>query len=76
MRTPKTRAQISLLGTGAQSLLRMPNVIVMTGLGRSTIYRLMSEQRFPTPVRLGLRSVAWRRSDVDRWIEACPPATQ
>lgn len=52
--------------------LRMPSVIRMTGLGRSTIYRLIAEQRFPYPVRLGPRAVAWRRSDLDRWSEARP----
>ncbi|MDP3476571.1 AlpA family transcriptional regulator [Hydrogenophaga sp.] len=30
----------------------------MTGLGRSTIYRLMAQQQFPCPVRLGARAVA------------------
>lgn len=56
-------------------LLRMPNVMRLTGLGRSTIYRLMAEQKFPCPVRLGLRAVAWRRSDLDRWSEARPTVT-
>lgn len=55
--------------------LRMPNVMRLTGLGRSTIYRLMAEQKFPCPVRLGLRAVAWRRSDLDRWSEARPTVT-
>ena len=33
--------------------LRMPTVMRMTGLGRSTIYRLIAERKFPSPVRLG-----------------------
>lgn len=53
--------------------LRMPTVIRLTGLGRSTIYRLIAEQKFPGPVRVGTRAVAWRRSDLDRWSEARPP---
>lgn len=32
--------------------LRMPTVMRMTGLGRSTIYRLIAEHKFPSPVRL------------------------
>jgi prophage regulatory protein len=32
--------------------VRMPAVVRMTGLGRSTIYRLMAEDKFPSPVRL------------------------
>lgn len=59
----------------APVFLRMPTVIRITGLGRSTIYRLIAEQKFPCPVRLGLRAVAWRRSDLDRWSEARPTVT-
>ena len=56
----------------APVFLRMPTVMRMTGLGRSTIYRLIADQKFPSPVRLGPRAVAWRRSDLDRWGEARP----
>ena len=55
--------------------LRMPTVMRMTGLGRSTIYRLIADQKFPCPVRLGPRAVAWRRSDLDRWSDARPAVT-
>ena len=46
--------------------LRMSSVMQMTGLGRSTIYRLMAQQQFPCPVRLGVRAVAWRRANQER----------
>lgn len=55
--------------------LRMPTVMRMTGLGRSTIYRLIADQKFPCPVRLGPRAVAWRRTDLDRWSDARPAVT-
>lgn len=51
------------------TFLRMPMVVRMTGLGRSTIYRLIAKDMFPVPVRLGDRAVAWRRSDLDRWSD-------
>lgn len=47
--------------------VRMAAVVRMTGLGRSTIYRLMAEDKFPTPVRLARRAVAWRRADLEQW---------
>lgn len=59
----------------APVFLRMATVMRMTGLGRSTIYRLIADQKFPSPVRLGPRAVAWRRSDLDRWSEARPAVT-
>ncbi len=55
-------------------LLRIDSVVRMTGLGRSTIYRLMSVEKFPAPVRLTTRVVAWRRTDLERWSDARPSA--
>lgn len=52
--------------------VRMAAVVRMTGLGRSTIYRLMAEDKFPSPVRLAKRAVAWRRIDLERWSAGRP----
>jgi prophage regulatory protein len=52
--------------------VRMSAVVAMTGLARSTIYRLMAEEKFPAPVRLAKRAVAWRRVDLERWSAARP----
>ena len=52
--------------------VRMSTVVRMTGLGRSTIYPLMAEDKFPTPVRLAKRAVAWRRGDLEQWSAARP----
>ncbi|MCR5868475.1 AlpA family transcriptional regulator [Aquincola sp. J276] len=52
--------------------VRMAGVVRMTGLGRSTIYRLMAENKFPLPVRLAKRAVAWRRIDLEQWSAARP----
>jgi prophage regulatory protein len=46
---------------------RLPTVMRATGLGRSTIYRLMADGAFPAPVHLGPRAVGWRWSDLDQW---------
>ena len=51
-------------------LLRIGAVVRVTGLGRSTIYRLVARDEFPPPVRLTRRAVAWRRSDLERWTDA------
>ena len=55
--------------------LRMQAVIRMTGLGRSTIYRLVAQDKFPCPVRLAKRAIAWHRFDLERWSEARPTIT-
>lgn len=49
---------------------RLPTVLIATGLGRSTIYRLIADGSFPAPVRLGPRAVAWRWSDLDQWTQS------
>ena len=56
-------------------LLRMPTVMRLTGLARSTIYKMIAEQKFPTPVRIGTRAVAWRHTDLERWSAARPAVT-
>ena len=53
-------------------LARLPIVLRLTGLGRSTIYRLIADGSFPLPVRLGPRAVAWRWSDLDQWARSRP----
>ena len=49
------------------AFLRIGVVIKVTGLGRSTIYRLIAENSFPAPVRLAKRAVGWRIGDLEIW---------
>jgi prophage regulatory protein len=51
-------------------LLRIGTVVKVTGLGRSTICRLIAKADFPSRVRLTNQVVAWRRSDLEKWNEA------
>ena len=53
-----------------QRFMRRDAVEHATGLPRSTIYELMSEGRFPRPVRLGGRSVAWIEAEILAWQRA------
>jgi prophage regulatory protein len=58
--------------TAPALLLRIGSVVRVTGLGRSTIYRMMATADFPSPVRLTTRVVAWRHSDLQKWSDARP----
>ncbi|AMO67389.1 phage transcriptional regulator, AlpA [gamma proteobacterium BDW918] len=49
-------------------LLRRKQIEACTGLSRSTIYALMGEGKFPKPIPLAGRTVAWTQSSVDKWI--------
>lgn len=58
--------------SGAQSdaLLLTSEVMELAGISRSGLYRRMTAGTFPRPMKLGVQRVAWRRSDVQRWIAA------
>ena len=57
-----------------ERLLRRPEVEEVTGLSRASIYAKMAKGDFPRPMRLGPRAVAWRQSDVQKWIDCLAPA--
>jgi len=51
-------------------IIKLPEVKHLSGLGRSSIYRMMAEGTFPASVSLGGgRSVGWVESEVIGWIE-------
>ena len=52
-----------------EKLNRLPEVMRRTAMSRSSIYLAMKEGTFPKPVKLGRRSVAWRESCLQRWID-------
>ncbi|MCY4240496.1 MAG: AlpA family phage regulatory protein [Rhodobacter sp.] len=56
-------------------LMTRQEVEALLGMGRSTLYRLMRSGDFPLPIKIGPRSVRWRRSDVNDHLSACPLAT-
>ncbi|AEA78775.1 Transcriptional regulator, AlpA like protein [Vibrio cholerae LMA3984-4] len=49
-------------------LIRFREVLAMTGLSRSSMYRFIEENQLPTQVQLGGRAVAWVESEVQEWI--------
>lgn len=57
-----------MANTAREALLRRKQVEARTGLTRSTIYALMAEGKFPKPVPLVGRTVAWTESSIDKWI--------
>lgn len=50
-------------------LLGWPELQRIVGLSRPMVWRLRQTDNFPTPVRLSQNRVAWRSSEVQRWIE-------
>ncbi len=50
-------------------IIRLPEVVKITGLSRSTIYLRMSKGDFPKSISLGERAVGWLETDVSDWLE-------
>ncbi len=53
------------------SILRLHDVLQISGASRSSIYKWKNEGKFPQPVKLGPRAVGWRRSEVQQWLDDC-----
>jgi prophage regulatory protein len=49
-------------------VLRLPQVCKVTGLCRSSVYQMETEQRFPRRIKIGARSVGWIESEVQNWL--------
>ncbi|AFI89907.1 AlpA family transcriptional regulator [Pectobacterium parmentieri] len=48
-------------------LIRFPEMR-KTGFGKAWLYRLINEERFPQPVKIGIRAVAFVENEIDEWI--------
>jgi prophage regulatory protein len=52
-----------------ERILRIGEVREITGLARTTIWRLERERQFPARLQLASRSVGWLASEVMAWLE-------
>jgi prophage regulatory protein len=57
-------------GRKPQRLIRLAEVKQRVGLSRASIYKRMSEGRFPKSRSLGARCVVWIESEIDEWVAA------
>jgi len=51
-------------------ILRLPQVMKLTGLSRATIFRLEKKEQFAPRVKLSLRAVGWTQESVFAWIDS------
>ncbi|MGE0115021.1 MAG: helix-turn-helix transcriptional regulator [Steroidobacteraceae bacterium] len=49
-------------------VIRLPRVLQMTGLCRSTIYQLEADEKFPKRVQLAPRAVGWVEHEIQGWL--------
>ena len=55
-------------------LLTRREVEALVKLSRTRIYILMKENRFPRPIRVGMKAVRWRSEDLESWLASRPEA--
>ena len=51
------------------TLLRKPAVLDRTGIPKSSWDRGVRQGRYPKPVKIGVRAVAWTSTSIDKLIE-------
>lgn len=49
-------------------MMRLDEVLTLTGLSRATLYRKIASGTFPTQHKLAERCCGWRAGDVDVWL--------
>lgn len=55
-------------------LLRRKEVLEIMKFGNTHLYKMIAKGCFPPPLRLpGTRSVAWRKSDLEKWMSELQP---
>jgi len=50
-------------------ILRIKDVISMTRIARSTLYKMIAANQFPKAISLGGRSVGWIEEEIDQWLQ-------
>ena len=50
-------------------LVRLRELVKLLGISRANVYRLMKIGKFPQSIKLAERTVAWRLSEIETWVQ-------
>jgi prophage regulatory protein len=67
---PHADKELALMSSRSIRMLRLPQVIDATGLGKTKIYELQGQGDFPMRVKITAHSVAWVEDEVQAWLAA------
>lgn len=56
------------MSQNVRSFIRLPEVMRRTGYSKAWLYRLINQNRFPKPVKIGERAIAFVEGEIDDWI--------
>lgn len=69
LKTPKRASAATVIHVDTDtSLLRLDQVLAMTGHSRATIYRWIKQGVFPAGIKTGSKSKRWPRTDIEKWV--------
>ena len=51
-------------------LFGLPSIMEMTGISRSSVYRLVQENKFPKPVHVAVpKMTVWASDVIEKWVQ-------
>lgn len=59
---------MALQPTNNNAVLRWPEVAKIIPISRSHAHALVSQGKFPKPIKLGPRASGWLESEINAWI--------
>ena len=65
-RPPKTLEDTS----ESKTLMHMDEIVSLLGFGKSTLYAMIKNRKFPAPIKIGERKTAWRTEVVMDWLNS------
>lgn len=68
LKNRRTVAQPPHILDAPAALLNIETVKMLTGLSRSTIYRMIAVGSFPEPVKVGPKTSRWRAGKINAWL--------
>jgi prophage regulatory protein len=64
----KTETQTIMLAMDNLTILRLQEVIFLTGLSRTTISKLIAKGEFPNPISINTPTLGWIENQVIDWL--------
>lgn len=71
-----THKTTSAVATSIRKFIKLQDVIAITTISSSEIYRRIANDTFPKQISLGPKSVVWIESEVLAWCEECIAASR
>ena len=72
----KTKGMEMNTENNGDALLNVKTLATMLGVHQRTVWHMDAAGKVPRPIHLATRTVRWRRSEINKWIDAGCPARE